>query len=112
VSFFLILNSLLPAADIDFVKILYVMFFSFVVSFALGAVPGLGTYVAITLLCYQFDKLWPTFGLLQHYKILEPIKFILVAFGVFVDVITSHLTSYLICHQEGMATPKETRDFI
>ena len=112
VSFYLILNSLLPTADIDFVKILFVLGFSFVVSFALGAVPGLGTYVAITLLCYQFDRLWPTFGLLQHYKILEPIKFILVSFGVFVDVITSFLTAYIIGKQENLASSKETRDFI
>ena len=112
VSFFLIVNSLLPSSDIDVVKILYIFSFSFMVSFALGAVPGLGTYVAITLLCYQFDRFWPTFGLLQHYKILEPIKMILVSFGVFIDVITSYLTSYLICHQEGIASPKETRDFI
>ncbi len=112
VSFFLIVNSLLPSSDIDFVKILFIFSFSFVVSFALGAVPGLGTYVAITLLCYQFDRFWPTFGLLQHYKILEPIKMILVSFGVLLDVVTSYLTSYLICHQEGIASPKEMRDFI
>jgi Na+/H+-dicarboxylate symporter len=112
VSFFLIVNSLLPSSDIDILKILYIFSFSFVVSFALGAVPGLGTYVAITLLCYQFDRFWPTFGLLQHYKILEPIKMILVSFGVLIDVTTSYLSSYLICHQEGMASPKETRDFI
>jgi aerobic C4-dicarboxylate transport protein len=112
VSFFLIANSLLPSADIDFVKIFYVFAFSFIVSFALGAVPGLGTYVAITLLCYQFDRFWPTFGLLHHYKILEPIKILLVSFGVFVDVITSYLTSYLICYQEGITSPKDPRDFI
>jgi len=112
VSFFLIVNSLLPSSDIDIVKILFIFSFSFIVSFALGAVPGLGTYVAITLLCYQFDRFWPTFGLLQHYKILEPIKMILVSFGVLIDVITSYLTSYLICHQEGIASPKEMRDFI
>ena len=112
VSFFLIVNSLLPSSDIDFVKILYIFTFSFVVALALGAVPGLGSYVAITLLCYQFDRFWPTFGLLQHYKILEPIKLILVSFGVLLDVITSYLTSYLICHQEGIASPKAMRDFI
>ena len=112
VSFFLILNSLLPAADIDIVKILYVFSFSFLVSFVLGSVPGLGTYMAITLLCYQFDRFWPTFGLLEHYKILEPIKLILVSFGVFVDIITSFLVSYLIGYKEKDVSIKELRDFI
>jgi aerobic C4-dicarboxylate transport protein len=112
VSFFLILNSLLPSADINFIKILYVAGFSFIFSFALGPVPGLGAYIAITLLCYQFDAFWPTFGLLQHYKILEPIKLILVSFGVFLDVITSYLVSYVVGKQEQALYPKELRDFI
>jgi hypothetical protein len=112
VSFFLILNSLLPTADIDLAKLLFIAGFSILVSFTLGSVPGLGSYVAITLLCYQFDRIWPTFGLLQHYKILEPIKLILVCFGVLLDVITAYIASYLIARQEDLAAPKEIRDMI
>ncbi len=112
ISFYLILNSLLPSADINAVKIFYVLGFSVLVSFVLGSVPGLGAYVAVTLLCYQFDRFWPTFGLLNHYKILEPIKFILVSFGVFLDVLTSFLVSYLISLKENLVSPKESRDFI
>jgi Na+/H+-dicarboxylate symporter len=112
VSFYLILNSLLPSADIDFVKILYVFGFSFFFAFALGSVPGLGAFVSITLLCYQFDAFWPTFGLLQHYKILEPIKVVLVSFGVVLDIITSYLVSYIVGKQEQVLYPKELRDFI
>ena len=112
ISFFLILNSLLPSADIDFVKVLYVFGFSCLSSFVLSPVPGMGTYVAITLLCYQFDNFWPTFGLLQHYKIMEPIKIILICAGVFLDVLTSHIVSYLIGKQEKLLSLKETRDFI
>ncbi len=112
VSFFLILNSLLPTADIDLAKILFIAGFSILVSFTLGSVPGLGSYIAITLLCYQFDRIWPTFGLLQHYKILEPIKLILVCFGVLLDVVTAYLASYLIARQEDLSAPKEIRDMI
>jgi aerobic C4-dicarboxylate transport protein len=112
VSFYLILNSLLPAPDINFVKILYVFCFSILVSFVLGSVPGLGTYVAVTLLCYQFDRFWPTFGLLNHYMILEPIKFLLVSFGIFLDVITSYLSTYLVSLKENLASVKDMRDFI
>jgi Na+/H+-dicarboxylate symporter len=112
ISFFLILNSLLPSADIDFLKMLYVFGFSFLASFVLGSVPGLGTYIAISLLCFLFDRFWPTFGLLQHYKILEPVKIILVCAGVFLDVLISYLVSFLIGHQEKMTSLKESRDFI
>ena len=112
VSFFLIVNSLLPAADIDFIKILYVFVFSILISFVLGSLPGLGTYVAITLLSYQFDRFWPTVGLLNHYKILEPIKLILVSFGVLIDVITASLAAYLIGYKEKEVSVKEMRDLI
>jgi hypothetical protein len=94
------------------VKILYVFCFSILVSFVLGSVPGLGTYVAVTLLCYQFDRFWPTFGLLNHYMILEPIKFLLVSFGIFLDVITSYLSTYLVSQKENLASVKDMRDFI
>jgi len=112
VSFYLILNSLLPAPDITFVKVLYVFGFSILVSFVLGSVPGLGTYVAVTLLCYQFDRFWPTFGLLNHYKILEPVKFLLVSFGILMDVMTSHFVAYLISLKERLVSVKDVRDFI
>jgi Na+/H+-dicarboxylate symporter len=112
ISFFLILNSLLPSADIDFLKILYVFAFSFIFSFTLGAFPGLGTYVLITLLCFQFDKFWPAFGLLNHYKILEPIKLILVAFGVLIDAITAYLVSYLIARKNKTVALSNMKDYI
>jgi hypothetical protein len=112
ISFYLILNSLLPSADIDGAKILFVFGFSILASLALGSVPGLGAYVAITIMSRQFEAFWPTFGLLEHYKILEPIKLILVSLSVMLDVITAHLASYMVSKRGPWLNVKEARDFI
>ena len=112
ISFYLILNSLLPSADIDVAKILFVAAFSILVSFALGSVPGLGAYVSITLLSRLFDRFWPTFGLLEHYKILEPVKLVLVCFAVLLDVLTAWLACYLVGRTGGWLAVKESRDFV
>jgi len=112
ISFYLILNSLLPSADIDVLKVLYVFAFSVLVSFALSSVPGLGAYVSLSLLSLQFDRFWPTFGIANHYKILEPVKGALVSLAVMVDAITAYLVSYVITRKQGQLAMKEARDFI
>ncbi len=112
VSFYLILNSLLPSADIDLFKVLYVLVFSVAVSFALSSVPGLGAYVSLSLLSLQFDRFWPTFGIANHYKILEPVRDVLVSLAVMLDVITAYLASYVITRKQGQLASKEARDYI
>ncbi len=112
VSFYLILNSLLPSADIDVLKVLYVLAFSILVSFALSAVPGLGAYVSLSLLSLQFDRFWPTFGIASHYKILEPVKGLLVSLAVMLDVITAYLAAYVITRKQGQLATKDARDYI
>jgi Na+/H+-dicarboxylate symporter len=112
VAFYLILNSLLPSADIDILKVLYVLLFSVLVSFALSSVPGLGAYVSLSLLSLQFDRFWPTFGIANHYKILEPVRDVLVSLAVMLDVITTYLVSYVITRKQGELASKEARDYI
>ena len=112
VSFFVILRSVLPPSEIDFVKMLFVFGFSFLFSFALGSIPALGTYVSITLLDYQFDRFWPTYGILNHMKILEPIMFILISLGVFLDIIVVYVLSYMIGKSENMVKMNEMKYLI
>ncbi len=112
ISFYLILNSLLPSADIDVLKVLFVFVFSVLVSFALSSVPGLGAYVSLSLLSLQFDRFWPTFGIANHYKILEPVKGVLVSLAVMLDAITAYLGSYMVTRKQAQLAIKEARDFI
>jgi aerobic C4-dicarboxylate transport protein len=112
ISFYLILNSLLPSADIDVLKVLYVLVFSVLVSLALSSVPGLGTYVSLSLLSLQFDRFWPTFGIASHYKILEPVKGVLVSLAVMLDATTAYLVAYVVARKQNQLAMKEARDFI
>jgi aerobic C4-dicarboxylate transport protein len=106
VSFILILRSY-SSLEITFLQTLWVMLFSFIVSFALGAVPGNGAFFSIFMLCSIYAK-----GLQEGYLILRTIAPLLVSFGAFVDVVASALVSLLIAREENVWTEVETENFI
>ncbi|MCX7040153.1 MAG: cation:dicarboxylase symporter family transporter [Spirochaetes bacterium] len=106
VSFILILRSY-SSLEITFLQTLWVMLFSFIVSFALGAVPGNGAFFSIFMLCSIYAK-----GLQEGYLILRTIAPLLVSFGAFVDVVASALVSLLIAREESVWTEVETENFI
>jgi Na+/H+-dicarboxylate symporter len=106
VSFILILRSY-SSLEITFLQTLWVMFFSFVVSFLLGAVPGNAAFFSIFMLCSIYAK-----GLQEGYLILRTIAPLLVSFGVLIDVISSSFVSLLIAREENVWTEVETESFI
>ena len=106
VSFILILRSY-SSLEITFLHTLWVMFFSFVVSFILGAMPGNGAFYAIFMLCSLYAK-----GLQEGYLILRTIAPLLVSFGAFIDVLSSAFVSLLIAREENVWTEVEAENFI
>jgi aerobic C4-dicarboxylate transport protein len=106
VAFILILRSY-SSLEITFLQTLWVMLFSFIVSFVLGAVPGNGAYFSLFMLCGIYAK-----GLQEGYLILRAIAPLLVSFGAFVDVIVSSLVSLLVAREENVWTEVETASFI
>ncbi len=106
VAFILILRSY-SSLEITFLQTLWVMFFSFVVSFVLGAVPGNGAFFSIFMLCSIYAK-----GLQEGYLILKNIAPLLVSFGAFIDVLSSAFVSLLIAREENVWTEVETENFI
>jgi Na+/H+-dicarboxylate symporter len=106
VSFILILRSY-SSLEITFLQTLWVMLFSFIVSFVLGAVPGNGAFFSVFMLCSIYAK-----GLQEGYLILRTIAPLLVSFGAFIDVIASALASLLIAREENVWTEVETENFI
>jgi aerobic C4-dicarboxylate transport protein len=106
VSFILILRSY-SSLEITFLQTLWVMLFSFLVSFVLGAMPGNGAYFALFMLCAVYAK-----GLQEGYLILRTIAPLLVSFGAFVDVFVSSLVSMLVAREENVWTEVETVNFI
>jgi Na+/H+-dicarboxylate symporter len=106
VSFILILRSY-SSLEITFLQTLWVMFFSFVVSFILGAMPGNGAFFAVFMLCSLYAK-----GLQEGYLILRTIAPLLVSFGAFIDVLASAFVSLLIAREENVWTEVEAENFI
>jgi aerobic C4-dicarboxylate transport protein len=106
VSFILILRSY-SSLEITFFQTLWVMLFSFIVSFILGAMPGNGAFYAIFMLCSLYAK-----GLQEGYLILRTIAPLLVSFGAFIDVLSSAFVSLLIAREENVWTEVEAENFI
>jgi aerobic C4-dicarboxylate transport protein len=106
VSFIVILNSS-RSLDISILEVLWVIAFSFLVSFVISPVPGIGAFTAISLLCNQFGS-----GVQEMYLILKPIAPLLVSFGVVMDVATSAFVAFFITHHESMKIKIEAGDFI
>ncbi len=106
VSFMLVLRSY-SQIEVSFLQVLWVVGFSFIVSFVLGAVPGAGAYFAVFMLCSLYGK-----GLQEGYLVLKPIAPLLVAFGTFIDVLGSAFTSLLIAREENVWTEVETVNFV
>jgi len=106
IGFFLILRSY-STLEITFLQTLWVMFFSFVVSFILGAAPGNGAFFAIFMLCNIYAT-----GLQEGYLILQTIAPLLVSFGAFIDVLSSAFVSLLIAREENVWTEVEMENFI
>ncbi len=106
VSFILILRSY-SSLEITFLQTLWVMLFSFIVSFILGAMPGNGAFYSIFMLCSLYAK-----GLQEGYLILRTIAPLLVSFGAFIDVLSSAFVSLLIAREENVWTEVESENFI
>jgi aerobic C4-dicarboxylate transport protein len=106
VAFILILRSY-SSLEITFLQTLWVMLFSFIVSFILGAAPGTGAFFSLFMLCSIYAK-----GLQEGYLILRNIAPLLVSFGAFIDVLSASFVSLLIAREENVWTEVETENFI
>jgi Na+/H+-dicarboxylate symporter len=106
VSFILVLRSY-SSLEITFLQTLWVMLFSFLVSFILGAAPGSGAFYALFMLSTIYAKGWQ-----EGYLLLQAIAPLLVSIGVFLDVLSSAFASLLIAREENIWTEVETESFI
>lgn len=106
ISFIIILKSY-SSLGITVPQTLWVMLFSFLVSLALGAVPGAGALVALSMLSNLFGN-----GYEEGYLILKPIAPLLISFAVLLDVVTASLASMLIARHEGLQREVAVRDYI
>jgi len=106
VSFVIILRSY-SSLGIGITQLLWVLSFTFLVSFILGSVPGMGAFVALSILCTSYGT-----GVEEGYLIMKPIAPLLISFSVFLDVVTSAFASYLTAVQGDVEKQIEIRDFV
>ena len=106
VSFILILRSY-SSLEISFTQILWTLGFTFLTSLTLGSVPGMGSLVAISLLCTIFGK-----GIQEGYLILKPAAPLLISAGVILDVITSAFVAFLLSSHEGVRKEINVEDYL
>jgi Na+/H+-dicarboxylate symporter len=105
-TFLLVLRSY-SSLEISFLQFFWTLLFSLIVSLALGSVPGLGAYVALSALCALYGK-----GLQEGYLILRPMAALMVSFGALLDVLTSGLVSWLIARKQKLGDEVELYDFV
>jgi len=105
-TFLLVLKSY-SSLEISVLQFLWTLLFSLIVSLALGPVPGLGAYVALSALCAAYGK-----GLQEGYLILRPMAVLMVSFGALLDVLTSGFVSWLIARKQKIGEEVELYDFV
>ena len=74
-----------------------IMLHTFMLSFILGAVPGMGTAIAITMLCNGYGH-----GIENGYLIIQPVAGLLISFSVLVDTTVIGFISTVIAQQTDL----------
>ncbi len=106
IAFFIILKSY-SSLEISLEQVLWTIFFAFVLSFALPSVPGLGTYINLSLLCSLYGR-----GLENGYLTLQPVLPVLVSFAALLDVYVAGLASLLVTRHGKMQKVIQPRLYI
>ena len=106
VTFILVLRSY-SSLEITFLQVLMTFGFSLLISLSLGSVPGMGSFVALSLLCGAFGK-----GMQEGYLILKPIAPIMISFGTLLDIITSGFVSLLVSRHVDLAAEVDLVDYV
>ncbi len=106
VSMVIILQSY-SSLEITFFQILWVFFFSFLVSFILPAFPGQSVLIAQILLCQYYGR-----GLEEGYLILKPIIPFLISFSTLLDTAGALFVALLTAEHEGCRKEVELKEYI
>jgi len=106
ISFIVILKSY-SSLGINFTGAIWVILFSFLLSFAVGSFPSVGIFVSLSVLCSIYGK-----GIEEGYLILKPLVPILVSFSIMIDITFMAFNSLLVSLHEGLKKDIEPSQFI
>ena len=96
ISFIVILKSY-SSLGLNLQGVIWVSTFAFLSSFIVGAFPGSGVFVAVSLLCSIYGR-----GIEEGYLILKPILPILFSVSVMMDTLTNSLISMIVSRNAGL----------
>lgn len=92
VSFIVVFRSY-SSLDFNLLQVFWVMLFSFLVSFALPAVPGISAFAAVYILCTLYGK-----GIEEGFLLLSPIAPLLVSFATLLDIVNAAFVTHLAAY--------------
>lgn len=93
ITFLTILKSY-SSLEITLYQILWVILFSFIVSFTLASIPAMGAYTALYILSEFYSRSHS--GHTDSYLLIKPIVPLLIGVAVLIDVATSLLITILV----------------
>jgi Na+/H+-dicarboxylate symporter len=105
-SFIVILQSY-TALEITVSQVIWIMTSAFFTSLMLGSVPGTGVPVGLAMMAASYER-----GMEEIFLILQPTAPILIAIGVFLDIMTTGFIGYLIATTENVRTRIDPIDFV
>ena len=105
ISYLMVLRSY-TSFGVTAEQVLWAALFSFLISFAVGTVPGQGAMVGLALLWTMSGH-----GLREGHLIMQPLAPLLVSTAVLLDVTTAALAAHLVGRGERGVRPVTVRDF-
>ena len=106
IAFIIILRSY-SSLNIAFSDILWIAGVSFALSFALGAIPAGGTFIALTVLCSLYGR-----GFETGYLLFKSAAPIICSFAAAIDTVTAMFGTYIIALKLKLIEYHETKLFI
>ncbi len=106
VSYIMILRSY-SSLEVSAAQVLWVALFTFLTSFALAGVPGLGVTVSLSMLWAFAGQ-----GVQEGYLILLPIAPLLISIGALLDITTAALIGHVVARGERGVRPISVRDWV
>jgi Na+/H+-dicarboxylate symporter len=105
VAFIVILKSY-SSLGVSIPAVLWVLVFSFLVSFITGPFPGSAAFIGLAVLCSWYGK-----GIEEGFLILRPVMPLLISFGVFLDTATAAFAGLLVARHEEQQHEIYVKDF-
>ena len=105
-AFIVVLQSY-TALEITVAEAIWVMTTTFGISLLLGPVPGSGVLVALGMLSNAHAG-----GMEEAFVMVQPIIPLLIALGVFLDVMTAGFAAHLVAHSEEARAKIDPLDFV